>query len=49
MTTPEDTQPPEQTPGASPEFLALDAPDRAAAEALGADFEDDTPREADHG
>jgi hypothetical protein len=33
----------------APEFESLSAHDRATAEALGADFEDDAETEADHG
>ena len=35
--------------GDTAEFESLSVPDRATAEALGAEFEDDTPTEADHG
>ncbi|CDW96367.1 MULTISPECIES: hypothetical protein [unclassified Thiomonas] len=33
----------------APEFESIFVSDRATAEALGADFEDDTQTEADHG
>lgn len=39
--------PPAEAAGDILEFVILEAPDRAAAEALGADIEDDT-EEADH-
>jgi hypothetical protein len=53
MQTPKTPKTPE-TPtvaadGDTAEFKSLSVPDRATAEALGADFEDDTQTEADHG
>ena len=53
MQTPQTPQTPE-IPTVAPdgdiaEFESLSVPDRATAEALGADFEDDVQTEADHG
>uniref|UniRef100_D5X2K9 Peptidase S9 prolyl oligopeptidase active site domain protein n=1 Tax=Thiomonas intermedia (strain K12) TaxID=75379 RepID=D5X2K9_THIK1 len=48
--TPQNLETPTVPPdGDTAEFESLSVPDRATAEALGADFEDDTPTEADHG
>ena len=50
MQTPQNLETPTVAPdGDAAEFESLTVPDRAAAEALGADFEDDTQTEADHG
>ena len=48
--TPQNPEIPAAAPdGDTAEFKSLSVPDRATAEALGADFEDDVQTEADHG
>ncbi|SCC91913.1 Peptidase S9 prolyl oligopeptidase active site domain protein [Thiomonas sp. X19] len=50
MQTPQTPETPAVAPeGDTAEFESLSVPDRATAEALGADIEDDTDLEADHG
>ncbi|CDW92548.1 MULTISPECIES: hypothetical protein [Thiomonas] len=50
MQTPQTPETPSAAPdGDTAEFESLSVPDRATAEALGAEFEDDVQTEADHG